>query len=141
MSDEPRLNGEPDSECDIRAEKQVDYIYNDGSYAHRGVWHVTDNLEVTVHPARVREDKYPHASVTYRNEDPEYETATGRAICGQKDRISTGGRDAYYSDYKKPAVDGVKTIRGRAVRALYQRGGNPPMPLCSRCARKAGVDY
>lgn len=31
----------------------MQFIYNDGTSAHRGVWHLTDHVERTVHPAKV----------------------------------------------------------------------------------------
>jgi hypothetical protein len=114
---------------------ELDFIYND-NYDHRGVWHVTDNLTVEVFPAKVVENQY--GDTTYRYLYDEYEQAKGKFLCGQGSAItgSTG-----WGDYRTPVVDGVKTLRRKARRALYQRGlDNPPAPLCSRCAKKARLD-
>lgn len=134
------MSPEADIDENIRERVPVDFIYNDGSAAHRGVWHVTDNLVVTQHPAEQR-PFFGGAAGYFDN--PAYETATGDAICGQRDRIKTGRMGYFYSDWKKPVVDGKRVVRGRPERAMYLRDSadRPPMPLCSRCAKKAGVDY
>lgn len=127
---------------------ELDFIYNEGSYAHRGVWHVTDNLEVK-HFEASDITEHGYGSRLERTITPAYEVAKGDAICGQVDGMQTGS--AVYSNlmYQSPdgsthrapsGPDDILLIRRRAHRANYQRGlDNPPGPLCSRCEKKAGL--
>ncbi len=115
----------------------LDFIYNEGSAAHRGVWHVTDNLDVKVHEAH--EESQTYRNVTFKHEYPKYEVATGQFICGQG-TARTGRALGSYRAYTKEPVEGVVTIPHTVHRALYQRGlDNVPEPLCSRCRKKAGL--
>jgi hypothetical protein len=118
-----------------------DFIANDGSYAHRGVWHVTDNLEVKHYEASIEDRKWGDNHTT-RYIKPAHDVYTGDAICGQKDKMREGGLDwGRYSD----GEDGVRVLTYRARRANVVRDALTvpdqfiPGPLCSRCAKKAGI--
>lgn len=120
--------------------ENLDFIYND-NYDRRGVWHITDNLEVKVIPASIRMWEEPGYrakwSTSHEYRYPECEIAKGDAICGQV-TCTTGSVNILHT----PIREGTIAIyRGRVRPAYYQRGlDNPPQPLCVRCARKAGLD-
>lgn len=118
----------------------TDYIYNEGTSGHRGVWHATEDLEERVHPAKVREMAY--SDRTYRIETPEWSEFLGSPMCRQSwggSRFRTGGTTGgNWSN--KPNADGVVVVRKRAERPNVVVSGPPPAPLCSRCARKVGLE-
>jgi hypothetical protein len=117
----------------------MDFIANDGSYAHRGVWHVTDNLTAKEIPALTERKTYgPDSTYLYEREaSVEY---TGDAICGQKDGMRVGG---HHWGYWKTLKDGTKRCLYRAKRpeVVFGLNGYIPGPLCSRCAKKAGIEF
>lgn len=118
-----------------------DFIANDGSYAHRGVWHITDNLKVETFPAETTERSWK-AGHTVQYVKPEYTMYTGDAICGQKDKMREGGLD--WGRHREVS-DTLTVITYRVKRANVIRDITTvpeqfiPGPLCSRCARKAGL--
>jgi hypothetical protein len=119
---------------------RVDFIANDGSYAHRGVWHITDNLTVKEIPAFAeRRPSYnPDSTFLYEREASiEY---TGDAICGQKDGMIVGGN--FWVHWTK-LKDGTRHCLVRAKRpdVVFGLDGYIPGPLCSRCAKKAGIEF
>lgn len=120
-------------------ESNLDFIYND-NYDRRGIWHITDNLEVFVVEERTRQ----HDGLAYRARwatksiyvFPQHEVAKGDAICGQVS-CRTGGVNMLYTP-KRENTTAIFTARIRP--AYYQKGlDNPPAPLCSRCAKKGGL--
>jgi hypothetical protein len=119
----------------------MDFIANDGSYAHRGVWHITDNLKRVDIPAKTEDKQYGPGGVIYRHIDDAYSVYTGDAICGQKNQMREGGL-SWVSSYRIKPVDGVKNIHRRALRPNVVIGidGYIPGPLCSRCAKKADIE-
>lgn len=117
----------------------MDFIANDGSYAHRGVWHVTDNLTKKEIPAK-SERKFYAPDQTYLFESEATVEYTGDAICGQKDKMKVGG--LHWGIWTK-LPDGTHRSYSRAKRAEVVIGldGYIPGPLCSRCAKKAGIKF
>lgn len=117
----------------------MDFIANDGSYAHRGVWHVTDNLTKTEIPAKTENKVYgPDTHYLFVSEATvEY---TGDAICGQKNRMKVGGH--HWPIWTK-LPDGTRKAYSRAKRPEVVLGldGYIPGPLCSRCQKKAGITF
>ena len=118
----------------------MDFIANDGSYAHRGVWHITDNLQETFVPAstETRESRWSETgTLTYIK--PEHTVYTGDAICGQKRKMREGGLD--WGRYSKD--HSTLTYRVKRANVIKDITTVPdqfiPGPLCSRCARKAGL--
>jgi hypothetical protein len=116
-----------------------DFIANDGSYAHRGVWHITENLKVEDKPAETSTREWkPGHTVTYIR--PAHTIYTGDAICGQVKGLREGGLD-----WGRHSKDNT-TITYRAKRANVLRDALNvpdqfiPGPLCSRCAKKAGIE-
>lgn len=131
---------ESDTDEDIREPRLIDFIHNDGSYAHRGVWHVTENLTVEHHPAReTTRELRPGRKVTHRFE--ETTTYRGDAICGQASRLQQGGHDWARLVKEESTEDHPVYLSRRVRHPSYIRttADNAPGPLCSRCARKAGV--
>lgn len=135
------MSPEFDIDEDIREPRLIDFIYNEGSSAHRGVWHVTDNADIKVTPAQDKTEP-GYSGRPVRRIHPEYRTIRGDAICGQV-RCSTGGLDyGRYTYESKGTPDEVFVIKRRARRPNFVRTtcDKAPGPLCSRCARKAKVD-
>lgn len=120
----------------------LDFIYNEGSSGHRGVWHVTDNLSVQTYKALDETEASTAGGRLIRRVHPEYAIATGDAICGQVN-CRTGGLDyGKYHYENKDTPEEVLVVASRSARSNYQRGlDNPPGPLCSRCEKKANIPY
>ncbi len=116
----------------------MDFINNDGSYAHRGVWHITDNLTSEHHAASTTEREWRTAEfIQYVK--PEYIDYRGDAICGQVKGMRQGGLNWG----KAREIDGqhsVITYRAKRPDIVIGLDGYIPGPLCSRCAKKAGIE-
>ena len=124
----------------------MDFINNDGSYAHRGVWHITDNLTQEVVPGRETSyvSTWREPNVTFVDIYPEYIKYKGDAICGQRDGITQGKTDWGSGKYsRKPDAGGRVVTRHRVIRpdVVFGLDGYIPGPLCSRCAKKAGLEF
>ena len=119
----------------------MDFIANDGSYAHRGVWHITDNLKVEVIPASTTEREWkPGHHIQYIR--PEHTVYKGDAICGQKDGMREGGLD-WGRSRDIDDTHSVMSYRVRKANVILDIHSVPevyrPGPLCSRCEKKAGL--
>lgn len=117
----------------------MDFIANDGSYAHRGVWHVTDNLTKTEIPAKSERKFYSHGT-DYLFESEATVEYRGDAICGQKNGMVVGG---HHWGLWSTLPDGTRRCFNRAKRPEVVIGldGYIPGPLCSRCAKKANIQF
>jgi hypothetical protein len=114
----------------------MDFIYNNG-WNHRGVWHITNNLEKTETPASTEDKCWNALKITYIK--PAFVTYRGDSICGQTDKLKTGGLD-WGKDRVTPngQVRQYKAVRPEVVIGL---DGYIPGPLCSRCAKQAGIKF
>jgi len=115
---------------------ELDFIFNKSKYG--GVWHVVENLVATTFglekTTRIGGDGRPYWVV--REAAIQFE---GDPICHQGGKLIAGGRDwGHWENYGKPD----ETLIFKAVKQrLYAHGiENMPMPLCTRCARKAGIN-
>lgn len=117
----------------------VKFVHNDGSYAHRGVWHMVKSAKVETVPARTTEytsDYFNTHTVTHH---PEHEVHTVKTMCGQPPSIRTGGlawgRGGRYKKYD--TMTEKEETRKVNPPQYWPSDEIRPQPLCSRCAKKA----
>src|SRR6266576_1371526 len=118
----------------------MDFIANDGSYAHRGVWHITDNLTVKHFEAEIKRiESSWRRGHWFIYDKPEHDIYRGDAICGQKDGMREGGLD-WGHQKKLSETETLTTYRVKKANVIPDITSVPeryfPGPLCSRCARK-----
>jgi hypothetical protein len=130
----------------------TNFILNEGSTAHRGVWHVTDDLEVNSYPAvtDVRTFEryggaipsfYPVGTQKVMDAKCAYVEARGLPICHQAGLLRSGRRETSYG-HNRLNEHGEYIVKTRALPAYYAISPeHAPMPLCTRCAKKAGIDW
>lgn len=164
------------------------FVYNNGSTAHRGVWHIAEEVTITDVPAKSYDNSYTHRGTkeipvadfiegkeyyrpsravysqgwhgdltyvdepfgymllgvtTYTVTTPAHQKYEGEAICGQVNCRS----DNLFQIWSHPAVYSRKNIgkhlelAGGRVGPLLVKDidGETPLPICSRCEKKAGL--
>ena len=118
----------------------MDFIANEGTGAHRGVWHITDNLTSKEIPAYTEDRDFGYGIYHYIHEFTiEYH---GDAICGQIDNMEQGGYHGAIYKRNSPVEGETKSIyRAKRADIVIGLDGYIPGPLCSRCAKKAGIEF
>lgn len=124
---------------------EVKFVYNDGSSAHRGVWHMVKDAKVQVVEKKVTEYDSSYYNEKYINVHPEHEVHTVTTMCGQPRAIVTGNRSKWPRNNwsRKPSAEhrDVERVVKYLPPQYWPAGPEfPPQPLCSRCAKKAGVE-
>lgn len=120
----------------------ITYMYNGGTYSHRGVWHVVELIGEETVEASTRKKVNGSANHTSDYSHPSYVVYKGRAICGQVEIrqaniLLEGPRWCWPRNPHKEHV-----VHGRTIKENNMMLIDPPMvpgPLCSRCKNKAGV--
>jgi hypothetical protein len=131
-----------------------DFIYNNGSYAHRGVWHVVEGEieweDVEERTATYKSDYFNETSITHY---PKVERAIAKAkvMCPAFNSYENNKQPLrvvlYDYDHgggsRKPLAEHRTIERTAKIRynpsLVFENPEWVPAPLCSRCAKKAGL--
>jgi hypothetical protein len=113
-----------------------DFIFNRSTYGK--VWHVVENVKIETFPAEVIEE--PGSGVPplpWQRVKPACMTFKGKAICNQVGTLTAGGLDrGHWTRFNKP---GMQLVYKAAKRLYRHTDTDIPEPLCTACARKAGL--
>lgn len=129
----------------------IEYIYNDGTSAHRGVWHIAEGpVEIEEVPERVSEHEGKNCkSITVYPAHKKYKVR--EVLCHQMPRYGWGTKNPYviqaggttysyaFCYREKPHKEPTEHKKVTQTLDWQYKQDDMPSPLCSRCGRKAGV--
>lgn len=113
------------------------FILNDGTYNHRGVWHLAkDGIDYETIPAGEHTFYSDYFDITFITNTPEYVKAKAKPHCNSSPYFESGGttniaNKINYRNYEK--YRGQTIIQERRVIAPFISEGLPNGPVCSRC--------